>query len=133
VILAVAVLSILLTAPLGAIGIAWFGERILDRGERSSYRFEDLREIFGLPRVGERVRSKRYGTVWKVIEEKETWIKKPATAIETSQENNLVPAIHLRYWREDTSPGPGRGKTMSYRYSQEDRYFSEHWEILYDW
>ena len=27
-----------------------------------------------LPRVGERVRSKQYGTVWKVIEEKETWL-----------------------------------------------------------
>lgn len=81
VILAVAVLSILLTAPLGAIGITWFGEKILDRGERSSYRFEDLREIFGLPRVGERVRSKRYGTVWKVIEEKETWIKKLGPSI----------------------------------------------------
>jgi hypothetical protein len=131
VILAVAVLSILLTAPLGAIGITFFGERILDRGERSSYRFEDLREIFGLPRVGQRVRSKRYGTVWKVIEEKETWIKKLGPSIAGSQDNNLVPAINLRYWRE--SPGPGRGKTMSYRYSQEDLSFSDNWEILYDW
>jgi len=133
VILAVAVLSILLTAPLGAIGITFFGERILDRGERSSYRFEDLREIFGLPRVGQRARSKRYGTVWKVIEEKETWIKKLGPSIAGSQDNNLVPAINLRYWREDTSPGPGRGKTMSYRYSQGDLSFSDNWEIVYDW
>jgi len=133
VILAVAVLSILLTAPLGAIGITWFGEKVLDRGDRSSFRFEDLREIFGLPRVGERLRSKRYGTVWKVIEEKETWIKKSDLLSTDFCDNNLVPAIHLRYWREDTSPGPGRGKTMSYRYSQEDPHFNEHWEILYDW
>lgn len=133
VILAVAVLSILLTAPLGAIGISLFGERILDHGERSSYRFEDLREMFGLPRVGERVRSRRYGTVWKVIEEKETWIKKRYPSISGSQQENLVPAIQLRYWREDTSPGPGRGKTMSYRYSQEDSSFNNYWEVVYDW
>jgi solute carrier family 9B (sodium/hydrogen exchanger), member 1/2 len=133
VILAVAVLSILLTAPLGAIGITWLGEQVLDRGERSSFRFEELRETSGLPRVGERVRSKRYGTVWKVIEEKETWIRKPDASLAGCSENNLVPAIHLRYWCEDTSPGPGRGKTMSYRYSQEDPQFTAHWEIIYDW
>jgi len=133
VILAVAVLSILLTAPLGAIGITWFGEKVLDRGERTSYRFQDLRELFGLPRVGERVRSKRFGTVWKIIEEKETWVDQPVSTTDASQENNRIPAIHLRFWREDTSPGPGRGKTMSYRYSQSDPYFGEHWEILYDW
>lgn len=133
VILAVAVLSILLTAPLGAIGITWFGEKVLDHGDRASYRFQDLRELFGLPRVGERVRSKRFGTVWKIIEEKETWVDKSASTTDASQENNRIPAIRLRFWREDTSPGPGRGKTMSYRYSQRDPYFGEHWEILYGW
>lgn len=133
VILAVAVLSILLTAPLGAIGIAISGERILDRGERSSYRFEDLREIFGLPRVGQRVRSKRYGTVWKVIEEKEIWIKELGPSGAGCQNRKLVPAVNLRYWLENESPGPGRGKTMSYRYSQEGLSFSDNWEILYDW
>ncbi|MEJ2025395.1 MAG: cation:proton antiporter, partial [Deltaproteobacteria bacterium] len=62
VILAVAVLSILLTAPLGAIGIMIFGERVLDRGERSTYRFKELREVLDLPHVGERVTSKDFGT-----------------------------------------------------------------------
>jgi NhaP-type Na+/H+ or K+/H+ antiporter len=75
VILAVAVLSILLTAPIGAIGIKILGERILDSGERSSYMFKELMESMGLPRVGERVRNKESDTVWKVIEEKETWIE----------------------------------------------------------
>lgn len=74
VILAVAVLSILLTAPLGAIGITIMGERILDHGERRIFRFRELRDKLGLPRVGERVANKRLGTVWKVIEEKEVWI-----------------------------------------------------------
>jgi len=74
VILAVAVLSILLTAPVGAIGIKFLGERVLDRGSRSPYRFRDLRERLSLPRVGERVRNRHSGTVWKIIEERERWI-----------------------------------------------------------
>ncbi len=59
VILAVAVLSILLTAPIGAIGIMVLGERVLDYGELSMYKFKDLRDKLALPHVGERVRSKK--------------------------------------------------------------------------
>jgi NhaP-type Na+/H+ or K+/H+ antiporter len=125
VILAVAVLSILLTAPLGAIGIIIFGEKILDYGERSPYRFKHLRLRHGLPRVGERVRSKHFGTVWKIVEEKEIWMEGP--------DRHLIPGIFVKYWREDTGSGPNSGKTMSYRYSHNDPPFDNYWEILYDW
>jgi len=131
VILAVAVLSILLTAPVGAIGIMILGERILDRGERSSYRFKELRESMGLPRVGERIRSKEFDTVWKVIEEKETWIEAPAEPVHDSAQ--LIPAVSLRYWKEDTSNAPGTGQTKFYRYSRIDPRFDHYWEVLYDW
>jgi len=133
VILAVAVLSILLTAPLGAVGIMLVGEKVLDHSERSSYRFKELRGKMDLPRVGERVRSKRYGSVWKVIEEKETWLQEPAGPQGEKSSPDLVPAVYLRYWKEDSSQGPGSGKTMSYRYSRIDPSFQAHWEILYDW
>ncbi len=122
-ILAMAVLSILLTAPLGAIGIMIMGERILDHGEKSTYKFKELREALNLPRVGERVRSKRYNTIWKVIEEKEVWLQSP----------NPVPAIYIRYWKEDSASGPGTGKTLSHNYGPSDTSFQNHWEILYDW
>jgi solute carrier family 9B (sodium/hydrogen exchanger), member 1/2 len=125
VILAVAVLSILLTAPLGAIGIIIFGEKILDYGERSPYKFKHLRLRHGLPRVGERVRSKHFGTVWKIVEEKEVWMEGP--------DKHLIPGIFVKYWREDTGSGPNSGKTMSYRYSHNDPPFDNYWEILYDW
>ena len=131
VILAVAVLSILLTAPIGAIGIKILGERILDSGERSSYRFKELMESMALPRVGERVRNKEFDTIWKVIEEKETWIE--ATSDKKKGAAPPVPAISLRYWKEDTSNGPGTGKTLTYRYSERDTPFDRQWEILYDW
>jgi len=120
IILAVAVLSILLTAPFGAIGIIIFGEKVLDHGEHSVYRFRDLREKLGLPHVGERVRSKRFGTVWKIIEEKEMW-----------REN--TPTIQVRFWQENSGKKPGTGKSMIYGYCKNDATFEKTWEILYDW
>src|SRR6056297_238791 len=103
-ILAVAVLSILVTAPIGAFGIMVMGERILDHSETASYRFRELREQFGLPRVGERVRNKDTDTVWKVIEEKEDWIKDPA---EVGPAGRLAPVVYIRYWKEDGKGQPG--------------------------
>jgi hypothetical protein len=134
VILAVAVLSILLTAPIGAIGIQFVGDRVLEESERSVFRFRELRERLGIPRVGERIRSKRFDTVWKVIEEKEFWVdagQKEARG--GTRPKPSVPAIQLRFWLEGSAKGPGTGKTRSYRYSLVDPPFHDHWEILYDW
>ncbi|MBW1783623.1 MAG: cation:proton antiporter [Deltaproteobacteria bacterium] len=133
VILAMAVLSILLTAPIGAIGIMILGERILDREERSAYMFNELREKLGLPRVGERLRNKESDTVWKVIEEKESWIEIPARNGEGKGFLRFVPAISFRYWQEDGTHSPGTGKTITCRYSEMDTSFDHHWEVLYDW
>ena len=129
VILAVAVLSILVTAPLGAIGIILMGEPILQEERRTSYGFKVLREQLELPRVGERVRSKRYGTIWKIIEEKEVWLNHQAGV---KDESRPTPAIYLRYWQPESSGSPGTGKTMEYRYSVLDSSFQSHWEIIYD-
>jgi NhaP-type Na+/H+ or K+/H+ antiporter len=126
VILAVAVLSILLTAPLGAIGIMILGEKILDHGEKSLYRFKELREEMGLGRVGERVRNKQFDTVWKIIEEKEIWVERAGST-------RVVPALCLRYWQESSSKAPGTGKTLSRYYTRGDTSFQGEWEILYDW
>jgi Kef-type K+ transport system membrane component KefB len=133
VILAVAVLSILLTAPIGAIGIMIFGERILDHGELSIYKFKELREKLALPHVGERVRSKHSGRIWKVIEAKEVWQEEPSAAGGSDDTPRIIPAIWLRYWGEETSNDLGKGRTMSHQYSHKDPSFLDHWEILYDW
>jgi NhaP-type Na+/H+ or K+/H+ antiporter len=133
VILAVAALSILLTAPLGAMGIMFFGERVLDQGAHSVYRFKDLREKLGLPHVGERVLNKHFGTVWKVIEQKEMWVEKGEPAKPSADRPQCVPAIALRFWKENNKERPGTGRTISYRYCPEDPSFKDHWEILYDW
>ena len=126
VILAVAVLSILITAPLGAVGIAALGERILDRGERSVYRFKDLRTGQQLPRAGERIRARESGTVWKVIEEQELWLSEPDAG------KGAVPAIRLRLWAGNDDDRPGTGKTRDVVFHHRAPAFEEKWEILYD-
>ena len=133
VILAVAVLSILLTAPVGAIGIMIFGERILDHGERSVYRFKELRDKLGLPHVGERVREKKSGSIWKVVEQKEMWLEQPSVAGGSDDASQMIPAIFIRYWGEEINKNSGKDTILSFKYSQNGPSFQEHWEILYDW
>lgn len=132
-ILAVAVLSILLTAPLGAVAIAFLGERVLDRGARTSTRFKDLRESLGLPHVGERILHKQKQTIWKVIEEREVWETHRPDPASGETAHTAFPAIRLRLWLEKSGREPGTGVTREYRFSREDASFNDHWEILYDW
>jgi hypothetical protein len=124
VILAIAVLSILLTAPTGAVGIKILGEKILDREEKSFRRFRGIREKQGLPRVGERVRLKEDNTVWKVIGENESWDESGTTPI---------PVIQLHFWKEEKVPHKGKGETVVEPYTTTNPSFEERWEILYDW
>ena len=127
VILAVAVLSILVTAPLGAVGVKVMGEKVLDKDEKSAYRFKELRENAGLPRVGERIMEKADRTVWKIIEEKETWDDPLAAG------KRPVPVIIFRLWHEKTRNGPGTGVTRMVRFRPGGPPFSQSFEILYDW
>jgi len=120
VILAVAVLSILFTAPLGAIGIMILGEKVLDKDKHSVNKFRDLREKCGLPHVGERVRNKQSDTVWKVIEEIEKW-------------EGDTPLISIRFWNEQDSKINGKGQTLICDYGRTNNSFQDKWEILYDW
>jgi hypothetical protein len=44
----------------------------------------------------------------------------------------LLPAIYLRFWKppRPESSVPGKGRTLSYRYTPEDHSFTRYWEIL---
>ena len=122
-ILAVAVLSILLTAPTGAIGIKFLGERILTESKRSPYSFKDLRLKLALPRVGERILESSTGKTWKVIEEKETWHE--------AEGGDPMPAIILRIWDAGGEPSRGTGPTRYLKYTPLDEPFGKNWEIVY--
>jgi len=124
VILAVAVLSILLTAPTGAIGIKFLGERILADSKRSPYSFKELRKKLSLPRVGERILETASGKMWKVIEERESWHE--------PESEGPVPAIILRIWEISEETPPGSGSTRYLKYTPLEEPFGRKWEIVYD-
>lgn len=124
IILAVAVLSILITAPLGAIGIKLMGERVLMESDRPPYSFKELRGTLGLPRVGERILNREMGTVWKVIEERETW------HTPSGPDARSVPAILLRIWQLMDNQDPGKGLTRMIRFTPSDERFDRKWEII---
>jgi hypothetical protein len=81
-----------------------------------------------LPGVGQIVRSKKYGTLWRVMEKKEIWQKAlgdPKIGFPLQ-----LPAIYLAYWRVEKGVSPGLGKMLGYSYALHDNTFSANWEIV---
>ena len=90
--------------------------------------YEEITKKKGLPDVGQTVRSKRYGTLWRVLEKREVWQNiepDPKTA-----EPRMVPAIYLAYWRIIEGTPPGVGKMMGYLYTLYDNTFEANWKIV---
>lgn len=86
----------------------------------------ELRER--LPRVGDTVRSKKYGTLWRVMEKREMW---EHTADDPRTGNTrLIPAIYLRYWKIREDKVPGIGRMLGYSYTALDNTFEANWEIV---
>jgi hypothetical protein len=50
-----------------------------------------------LPRVGQTVRSKNYGNLWRVMEKREVW--QNTTDDPDTGNPRMIPAIYLSYWR----------------------------------
>ncbi len=81
-----------------------------------------------LPKVGDTVRSRKHGTLWRIIEKREIWINTsddPPTG-----EYRAIPAIYLCYWRVKEGEGqpPGFGRMLGYAYSLHDNTFEANWE-----
>ncbi len=90
--------------------------------------FDEIIKEKGLPSVGQTVRSKKYGTLWRVIEKREVWqsiADDPKTG-----EPRMIPAIFLAYWKVTEGSHPGSGKMMGFTYTLYDNTFSMHWEIV---
>jgi len=89
--------------------------------------FEEIVRQKGLPEVGQNVRSKTYGTLWRVMEKREVWQNlepDPQTGA-----SRMVPAIYLVYWRQQDKVPPGVGKMLGYMYTLYDNTFEANWEI----
>ena len=80
-----------------------------------------------LPKVGQTVRSKKYGTLWRVIEKKEVW--QNTTDDPETGEPRLLRAIHLTY-RQVKKGEQGIGKMLGYAYTLHDNTFESNWELV---
>ena len=88
---------------------------------------DDVIRQKNLPRVGQTVRSKKYGTLWRVTAKKEVW--QSTTDDTETGEPRLLPAIHLTYGQISTGK-PGSGRTLGYAYTLHDTTFDANWEIV---
>jgi hypothetical protein len=80
-----------------------------------------------LPSVGQTVRSKKYGSLWRVLEKKEVWQNidpDPKTG-----EPRMIPAIYLSYWKVEDGVMPGVGKMMGFLYTLYDNTFQLNWDL----
>ena len=80
------------------------------------------------PSVGQTVRSKKYGTLWRVMEKKEVWQNIQFPDPQTN-EPRMVPAIYLSYWKVQDGIMPGVGKMMGFLYTLYDNTFELNWDV----
>jgi hypothetical protein len=88
--------------------------------------YEKIIKEKGLPEVGQTVRSKKYGTLWRVMEKREVW--QNIDPDPKSGEPRMVPAIYLAYWKVREDAPPGVGKMMGFLYTLFDNTFALNWE-----
>jgi len=92
---------------------------------------EDFQKIMRekkLPSVGQTARSKKHGTLWRVMEKKEVWQNidpDPKTG-----EPRMIPAVYLSYWKVQEGAMPGVGKMMGFLYTLYDNTFALNWDIV---
>jgi solute carrier family 9B (sodium/hydrogen exchanger), member 1/2 len=92
--------------------------------------YEKIIKEKGLPSVGQTVRSKKYGTLWRVMEKKEIW--RNIDPDPKSGESRMVPGIYLLYWKIEEGVSPGVGKMMGFEYTLYDNTFALNWDIVKD-
>jgi solute carrier family 9B (sodium/hydrogen exchanger), member 1/2 len=85
---------------------------------------EEVLQQKRLPRVGQTVRNRKYGTLWRVMEKRELWQNT------VNDPPSLVPAIYLSFWRVKEGVTPGIGKMLGYAYTLHDTTFETNWEIV---
>lgn len=92
--------------------------------------FEKIIKEKHLPEVGQVVRSKKYGTLWRVMEKKEVW--QTIDPDPKSGETRMIPAIYLSYWKVQEGAMPGVGRMMGFLYTLYDNTFTLNWDLAKD-
>ncbi|MGO9580300.1 MAG: hypothetical protein ACLP2P_12925 [Desulfobaccales bacterium] len=92
--------------------------------------YEKIIKKKGLPSVGQTVRSKKYDTLWRVMEKKEIW--RNIDPDPKSGETRMVPGIYLLFWKVEEGESPGVGRMMGFEYTPYDNTFALNWDIVKD-
>jgi hypothetical protein len=90
--------------------------------------YDEIMRRKGLPNVGQLVRSKKYNTIWRVLEKRETWQSEEDDPV--TKEPRWKYSIFLNFWKVQRNMEPGLGKTMGFLYGIDDNTFQENWEIV---
>jgi hypothetical protein len=90
--------------------------------------YEEIMRRKGLPDVGQLVRSKKYNTIWRILEKRETWQSLGEDPVTKEPRWNY--AIYLSFWKVQKGVEPGLGKTMGFLYGLDDNTFEENWVIV---
>ena len=90
---------------------------------------EEVEQHKKLPRVGQTVRNRKYGTLWRIMEKREVWQNVSEDNPRTHQPRT-IPGIYLAFWRIKEGALPGVGRLMGYVYTEYDNTFESNWEIL---
>jgi hypothetical protein len=90
--------------------------------------YDEIMRKKGLPNVGQIVRSKKYNTLWRIMEKREVW--KGLEEDLKTKEPRWTYAIYLCYWKIQLGVEPGMGKTMGFLYTLDDNTFEENWAII---
>jgi len=81
-----------------------------------------------LPRVGQTVKSKTYGSLWRVIEKREVWV--PTEDDPVTNQPRLLPGVYLNYWLIRPGVLQGFGKMLGHAYTLHDNTFETNWEVV---
>ncbi len=90
--------------------------------------YDEIMRRKGLPNVGQLVRSKKYNTIWRVLEKRETWHSEGEDPV--TKGPRWTYAIYLNFWKVQRNTEPGLGKTMGFLYTLHDNTFKENWEVV---
>jgi len=83
---------------------------------------EDIERVKKLPRVGQTVKNKENGTVWRVMEKREVW--------QSVDQDHLVAGVYILYWRVKEGVLPGVGELLGYVHTAYDNTFEANWDIV---
>ena len=77
-----------------------------------------------LPRVGDTVKSRKHGTLWRVIEKREVYQS-------TADAARLIPAIYLCFWKIVKGKQRAYGKMLGYAFTLHDNTCEANWETAH--